>query len=623
MTTTLMAPPRRRTPRVRHASAAHALLAAAARGAATGITLLPERAGQPERHRSYRELYAHVRDLELELRSLGVEPGDRVLLVLPTSFEFVVAFFAVQYLGAIPVPSYPPDALRLEAGIERLAHIARRAEVKAILTTQELRVVGGDVALRSPSVRIVSVVAEPEQPPAWWQDAPPVADTVELGIDPAHAAFFQFTSGSTGSPKGVVLSHHAVTANIRAIGKSLRVRRSDVVVGWLPLYHDMGLIGTLLFAVYWQLPLVLMSPTAFLRQPTRWLWAIHHHRGTLSPAPNFAYGLCVRRAPKAEGERLDLSSWRVALNGAEPVNLRTLQAFEEMYAPYGFQATTMLPVYGLAEASLAVAFPQLGSTARHEMVDRAQLARGRAVPASGDVALPVVSVGRAVPGHCLTIVDRFGMEQPERSVGEIVFRGPSVMREYYRDREATAQALRNGWLHTGDLGYVADGELFVVGRAKDLIIVRGRNIYPEDVERTAEQVPEVRQGGAVAFGVYDEAAADERVVLVCETKVSDDTQRAALAERIKQAVGERHDLTLHQVVLVPSGTIPRTFSGKRQRSLCRDLYRRGELSRLRQDRWQQTLVGLRGVVGLALLQLRRRFRRARGRGLHRPGGCSG
>jgi acyl-CoA synthetase (AMP-forming)/AMP-acid ligase II len=610
MTMTVIAPERRQNTRVRHTSPAHALLAAAARGAETGITLLPERAGQPEQHRSYRQLYAHARDLELQLRTLGVEPGDRVLLVSPTSFEFIVAFFAVQFLGAIPVPSYPPDALRLKAGLERLENTARRAQIKAILTTQELRVVAGDVALRSPSVRIVSVVESPEHAPVWWQDAPAATDLSELGIDAEDAAFFQFTSGSTGSPKGVVLSHHAVTANIRAIGKALRVRRSDVVVGWLPLYHDMGLIGTLLFAVYWQLPLVLMSPMAFLRQPTRWLWAIHHHRGTLSPAPNFAYGLCVRRVPKAEGEQLDLSSWRVAFNGAEPVNLRTLQAFEEMYAPFGFRATTMFPVYGLAEASLAVAFPRLGSEARYETVDRAQLGRGRAVPASGEATVSVVSVGQAVPGHSVAVVDRDGVEVPERTVGEIVFRGPSVMREYYRDPSATAQALRDGWLHTGDLGYLADGELFVVGRAKDLIIVRGRNIYPEDVERTAEQVPEVRQGGAVVFGAYDEAAADERVVLVCETKVTDEAQRTALAERIKQAVGERHDVTLHEVVLVPSGTIPKTFSGKRQRSLCRDLYLRGELSRLRQDRWQQTLVAIRGAVGLMLLQLRHRLRRS-------------
>jgi acyl-CoA synthetase (AMP-forming)/AMP-acid ligase II len=613
MNKTLIAPKRRRMPRVRHASPAHALLAAASRDSSTGITLLPERAGQPEQHRSYRELYAHARDLEFRLRSLGVEPGDRVLLVFPTSFEFIVAFFAVQFLGAVPVPSYPPDALRLEAGLKRLSHIARRAEIKAVLTTQELRVVGGDIALRSPSVRIVTVVEGPEVAPVWWQDAPDGAEASDPGIDPENAAFFQFTSGSTGSPKGVVLSHRAVTANIRAIGKAVRVRRSDVVVGWLPLYHDMGLIGTLLFAIYGQLPLVLMSPMAFLRQPTRWLRAIHQYRGTLSPAPNFAYGLCVRRAPKTDGEQLDLSSWRVAFNGAEPVNLRTLRAFEEMYAPYGFQATTMFPVYGLAEASLAVAFPRLGSRVRHETVDRAQLGSGRAVPASGEAAVTVVSVGQAVPGHSIAVVDQRGTPLPERAVGEILFRGPSVMSEYYRDPTASAQALRDGWLHTGDLGYIADGELYIVGRAKDLIIVRGRNIYPEDVERTAEQLPQVRQSGVVAFGVYDEAAADERVVLVCESKLTDEAQRAALAERIKQLVSEQHDVTLHEVVLVPSGTIPKTFSGKRQRSLCRELYLRAELSRVRQGRWQQTMVAMRGVVGLALLQLRLRLRLRRRR----------
>jgi acyl-CoA synthetase (AMP-forming)/AMP-acid ligase II len=588
----------------------HALRTAADDDAGTGITLLPERAGQPEQQRSYRELYARARELAAHLRTLGVRRGDRVLLVFPTSFEFIVAFFAVQLLGAIPVPSYPPDGLRIESGIKRLSHIARRAGTRAILTSRMLRVVAGDVALRAASVRIIHVVEESAPMPAWPADTSAATGLDALAIQPQDTAFIQFTSGSTGRPKGVVLGHDSVTANIRAIGAALEVRPDDVTVGWLPLYHDMGLIGTLLFAVYWQLPLVLMSPTAFLRQPARWLWAIHHHRGTLSPAPNFAYALCVKRAAKRDREHLDLSSWRVALNGAEPVNMGTLRAFEEVYGAHGFRPTTMLPVYGLAEASLAATFPPLGDGPRCEKVDRAQLGRGRAVPASGDAAVEVVAVGRAVPGHDVAVVDDRGKPVPERTVGTVVFRGPSVMRGYFGDPAATESTLRDGWLHTGDLGYLASGSLYIVGRAKDVMIVRGRNIYAEDLERTAELVPDVRPGGTAAFGVYDDAAADERIVLVCESKLAQDPERAALAARIGERIREQHDLSLHEVVIVRPGTIPRTFSGKRQRSLCRDLYQRGALGRAQPTRWQMAGLAARGMAGLALLRARRWLRRA-------------
>jgi acyl-CoA synthetase (AMP-forming)/AMP-acid ligase II len=353
-----------------------------------------------------------------------------------------------------------------------------------------------------------------------------------------------------------------------------------------------------------------MSPVAFLRQPVRWLRAISEHGGTLSPAPNFAYGLCVRRVPQSEREGLDLSTWRLAGNGAELVNVQTLHEFERTYAPYGFRATAAFPVYGLAEATLSVAFSRAGAPVRHETVDRAQLGAGRAVVApAGAASTTLVSVGTAVPGHEVRVVDDRGTPCPELTVGEILVRGPSVMQGYFRDPEATARTIVDGWLHTGDLGYVADGALYIAGRAKDLIIVRGRNVYPEDVERSAEGVSGVRGGGAVAFGVYDEAAAEERVVLVCETKVADDVERAAIGEHVRRLVQDAHEVTVHDVRLVAPGTIPKTSSGKRQRSRCRELYERGTLDRARPDAWRRAAILVRGGLGLSVMRVRRWLRR--------------
>jgi acyl-CoA synthetase (AMP-forming)/AMP-acid ligase II len=586
-----------------HPTTIHALVAAAQAGTDRGITLLPERAGGPEVYRSYRDLLAAAALLELRLQDRGVRPGDRVLLVFPTSHEFIVAFFAVQLLGAVPIPSYPPDALRLEAGLARLAHIAERAGVRAVLTSPALRAVGGDIALRARGVRLVDVVEGVDEAPSWMEDGNRFGEWAEPAVGPDHTSFLQFTSGSTGKPRGVILSHGNITANTRAIGEGLGVTADDVVVGWLPLYHDMGLIGTLLFAVHWRLPLVLMSPTAFLRQPSRWLTTIHRFRGTLSPAPNFAYDLCVKRPPKPGSGTLDLSSWRLALNGAEPVNPGTLEAFQAVYGPHGFRAEAAYPVYGLAEASLAVTFPEPGAPVRTETLDREALGEGQAEPVGhGKDGIRVVSVGRAVPRHEVQVVDARGRPVPERVVGEVTVRGPSVMQGYAADPEGTRHALRGEWLHTGDLGYLAGGDLFIVGRKKDLLIVRGRNIHPEDVERTAEGVSGVRAGGTAAFAVPGDHG-EERTVLVCEARTASGRE-ADLVDRIRQAVAEAHDFLPDAVVLVASGTIPRTFSGKRQRSLCRDLYLKEKLAPARSTRWAARRVALRGALGLAMARLR-------------------
>lgn len=591
-------PTRRRGGKIEpyHPTMLHAFAVAAKHEAEIGITLVPEAEGEPERKMSYRELYHAAMATAVRLDALGVRKGDRILVLLPTGFEFVTTFLGAQFLGAIPCPTYPPSGLRVEMAIDRLCHVAEHAGARFCVTNRRIHAFLGELAMRVPTLeKIVDV-----------EDLPARAERkLHPVVGPEDAAFIQYTSGSTGKPKGVFLSQANVVHNIHAIGLALQIHRGDVTVSWLPLYHDMGLVGTLLFSIYWRIPLVLLSPVSFLLKPSRWLWAIHRHRGTLSPAPNFAYALCTRRVKPAEREGLDLSSWRLAMNGAEPVSYRTIVAFQRMYAPHGFRPEAMLPVYGLAESTLAVTFPPLGRLARYETVDRAALANGHVRAGSGAGSMAIVSVGTPVPGHEVVVVDEHGEPLPEHEVGHILVRGPSTMRGYYRDAAATEAILRGGWLWTGDLGYFSQGELYVTGRAKDLIILRGRNVYAEDLEAVAERVDGVRQGGAVAFAVYDEEEARDVVVMVAETSVADEKLRERLVKEISQRVAEHCDVRLDEVVLVRPRTVPKTSSGKKQRSLCRELYLKHELESARSGKLGLAMVYVRSRAGFLLAGARK------------------
>ena len=579
-----------------HPTVLHAFAVAARLEDAVGISMLPDRAGRPTERRSYRELYHQARSIAGALVSLGIKPGDRVLLVLPTSFDFVVAFYGAQLVGAVPVPAYPPGGFKIEAGLKRLAHIANHSRSKICLTWKKLSPIIGDLGIRARKLRKIVNIED-------LRDAAPLDRKFRVG--PGELAFIQYTSGSTGNPKGVALTHANLVANVHAIGQALEVNRNDVYVGWCPLYHDMGLIGQLIFTAYWRMPCVLMSPLAFLAKPSRWLWAIHEHRGTLATAPNFGYALCTVRVTPQEREGLDLSTWRTALNGAEPVNYDTLRRFEQVYEPHGFSPRSWLPVYGLAEASLAVTFPQPGNPIRHDTVDRVQLAQGEAVPVDpGPGAMSIVSCGAAVPGHDVLVVDENNKQLPERQVGHILASGPSLMQGYFEDKNATREVMSNGWLWTGDLGYFADGHLYVAGRAKDLIIVRGVNYYAEDLERSAESVRGARGGSVIAFGLYDENTAADRVVIVVETKLLDADERAALAGGIDEAVTSHCGIQPDEVVLVEPGTVPKTSSGKRQRSLCRTLYLSKQLIKRKQGKLKLGMVFMRSQAGHLLMRLK-------------------
>src|SRR4029077_936929 len=406
---------------------------------------------------------------------------------------------------------------------------------------------------------------------------PPLSKSEPIDLD--APALLQFTSGSTSQPKGVVLSHASISANVAAIGGAagLAFGPDDVGVSWLPLFHDMGLIGQALSTVYFNGWTVFLSPMAFLKRPVEWLRAISRHRGTVSFAPNFAYEMCVRRIKDAELDGLDLSSWRVAGCGAEPIQAATLEAFAAKFARIGFHAASLVAAYGLAEHTLAVTLGPRGRGLRVDAVHASDLvAHGRAVPCSPDSpdASLLVGCGRPFPDHGLRVVDDGGRPVGERTVGEILVSGPSVMRGYVSGADGTTGVVPVGWLATGVLGYLADGELFVCGRRKEMIIVGGRNYFPQDIERVVYEVPSIRAGGVAAFAATAPGHPD-RAVVVVETRgpVSADALQTEVRRRVLQATG----LAVDEIVLAPNGTIDRTTSGKLRRAELRERYAAGTL----------------------------------------------
>jgi acyl-CoA synthetase (AMP-forming)/AMP-acid ligase II len=393
-------------------------------------------------------------------------------------------------------------------------------------------------------------------------------------------ALIQFTSGSTGDPKGVVVSQRALLANARAIAEAAAFGPEDATLTWLPLFHDMGLVGHLVTPLVAGVPATLMPPEVFVRRPVEWLSAVGRYRATVSTAPNFAYRICAKRIPERDLDGLDLSSLRLAMCGGEPVHAATLAAFAERFAGVGLRASALFPVYGLAEHTLAAAFPPPGRGPRVDVVRREPFAAGGvAEPAEGtsaaDATLSFVSVGQAMPGHAVRIVDAAGTPLPERREGEIEVSGPSRMDGYHGDAAATARALRDGWLRTGDRGYLAGGELHVSGRSKEMAVIRGRNVYPQDVERAAESVDGVRAGRSAAFGVPAEDQGTEALIVICELSSGarrDADEELRLTTAIRRAVLAATGVTPDGVALAEPGTVPKTSSGKTQRALARARY---------------------------------------------------
>ncbi|HEY0782568.1 MAG TPA: AMP-binding protein, partial [Thermoanaerobaculia bacterium] len=495
--------------------------------------------------------------------------------------------FGCLYAGVVAVPAYPPRAN--DRRQERLAAIARDAEPRAILTTGAIvaSLAGREgLAARLPELAAARFVATDELPASLGADR----DAPEP--EPRSIAFLQYTSGSTATPKGVQVTHANLLANERMIGAAFGMSAESVVVGWLPLYHDMGLIGNVLQPLFCGGRCVLMSPVAFLQRPRRWLEAIARHRATTSGGPNFAYELCVRKVPPEDRRGLDLSSWTVAFNGAEPVRAATLARFAEAFAPCGFRREALYPCYGLAEATLFVTGGVRGREPRVLAVAGEALERNavEAVALEAAGARELVSSGAPRLGQRVAIVDPDSREMVgDGRVGEVWVAGSSVAAGYWRQPEATerdfAARLLDGsgpFLRTGDLGFGWDGELFVTGRLKDLIIVRGRNCYPQDLERTAEEAhPRLRPGCGAAFAVESaDGDPSERLVVVQEVErqvKAGSAEAAEIARAVRQAVAQEHEVPVHEVVLTRIGAVPKTSSGKVQRRATRQLYLDGEL----------------------------------------------
>jgi 1-acyl-sn-glycerol-3-phosphate acyltransferase len=552
---------------------------------------------------TYAQLYEGAARIATGLIEHGLMPGESVAIMLPTGREYLFSFLAILLVGGTPVPIYPPArAKQIEEHFRRHARILTNGRVRFLITFEQVRQASRLLVARVPGLQSLFT---PEQ----------LSRHDIVKIWPQHSAdqiaFLQYTSGSTGDPKGVILTHANVLASVRSMSTALDVSADDVFVSWLPLYHDMGLIGAWLGALVVGFPLVLMSPLAFLARPERWLQAIHRFGGTISGGPNFSYELCHRRIHDDQIEGLDLSSWRLAFNGAELVNPATMERFSTRFASYGFSPRAMTPVYGLAEATLGLTFTPLGRGPRIDPVSRSALfERGIAQPQpqpSAD-AMQLVSSGIAIAGFEVRVVDDSGQEATNRSTGEVQFKGPGVTSGYYRNAQATKRLFDGGWARSGDRGYIADGELYITGRDKDVIIRAGRNLYPYELEQAVGEIDGVRRGCVAVLGSEDRVSGTEAVVVVAETRVTDPLSLAVIRGRIAALCVEHFEFPADEVVLAPPQTVLKTSSGKIRRAALVERHRQGTLITAGSAVWLQML---RLLAGSVLPGARRGIRRTR------------
>jgi len=561
---------------------------------------------RPDGHATFADLDRRARAIAARLQDQGLA-GERVLLIYPSGLEYVAAFYGCLYAGAIAVPAYPPDPTRLELSLPRLLAIVGDCAPAAALTTTGLLAGLAGVLLQTKIARPLSKLPLPaalggrtlrglaalDTAPLErlrWLSSERISDAAAAGWRdpdprPGDVAYLQYTSGSTAAPRGVVVRHEQLIANL-ALGTAITgVTSGSVAVGWLPLYHDLGLVCYVTGSAYNGCYTVLQSPLDFLARPLRWLQAIDRFRASHAAGPNFAYDLCVRRTTPEQRAALDLRTWRRAGNGAEPVRHDTLRRFSDAFAPAGFSPAAFQPGYGLAEATLFVAAdkppdrPPVALALRPEA-----LAAGRVEPVMpGDHARVVVSCGRTGAEHRVLAVDPETREPcPPDAIGELWFAGPSVPAGYWRQEHVSEDIFRartaagdGPFLRTGDLGFVRDGQVFVTGRRKDMILLHGENHYPQDIEQTVwDSDPRLRPGCGAAFAV--ERAGEESLALVQEVDAAA-AELPAIAARLREAVHEAHGLRVGALVLIPPRTITKTSSGKIQRHACRERYLAGTL----------------------------------------------
>lgn len=531
-----------------------------------GLRLLCRR--EKETWISWTELDTQAAEVAGALRRLGVASGQRVALIYPTGVEFFRAFFGILLAGAVPVPLYPPVRLgRLDEYHAKSAAMLRASGARLVLTDRRVqRVLGPTIEQANPELGCLRL------------DGLPAASPFRAEVAEEHLALVQFSSGTTVDPKPVALSHRAILAQVDAL--NVNWPDSDTVrvtgLSWLPLYHDMGLIGCVFPALERRSTLTLLPPEVFVARPALWLRALSRYRATISVAPNFAYGLCVERIQDDELDGVDLSHWRVALNGAEAVSPSVLRAFQRRFAQWGFRPEALTPVYGLSEATLAVTFSDLDALFCSRRFDRQLLAQG--IAEVRDDGVEMVSVGTPLNGTEVRLQDDSDAWLPAGRVGRVMVKGPSVMDGYLGRPDATAAALRDGWLDTGDLGFFDDGQLFLTSRAKDVVILRGRNHAPAELEHALDTLPAVRTGCAVAVSWLPEGADGEVLALFVEVrKGTPEEELADLEEACRQAVLAATGLRAQEVHLLAPGTLPRTSSGKLRRGETLKRHLQGKL----------------------------------------------
>ncbi len=547
-----------------------------------------------ERVITYQDLDQSGRKFAHSLSLKGVKPGDRVAIMLPTLPEYFFCFTGILMLGAIPVPLYPPVRKeQLKEHIERHLKILGNAGAVALIATKEIKLLGEYLEAKVASIKFVATPSELESGQASFELA------ALNWIKRDTLAFIQYTSGSTGDPKGVALTHEELLANIRVMGERLQANSKDVMVSWLPLYHDMGLIGAWLGCLYFGAKLVLMSPFDFIVRPANWLWAIHRHRATLTAAPNFAFDFCLKRIKEDQIEGLDLSSLRAVLNGAEAVSPVTLKSFTEYFSKYGFNEKCLMPVYGLAENSVGLTFTPLDRGPLVKTIDRDLMMKEGKIQEAGEGG-KVVSSGVVLPKHEVRIVGREGEVLAENRVGEIEFQGPSSTRGYFNAESKTKDLFHDDWLRTGDLGFLSDGELFITGRIKDIIIKAGRNISPQELEERVGNLKGVRKGNVVAFAVIDPKRGSEKLVIAAEIKKKESEFKRELKKKINELTVDLLDTGADEILLMPAHSILKTSSGKIRRSACKEAYLAGDLGRDEDNR--PILIQMKIVSRVALLK---------------------
>ncbi|HJL18532.1 MAG TPA: fatty acyl-AMP ligase [Sandaracinaceae bacterium LLY-WYZ-13_1] len=536
-----------------------------------------------EQEHTWESLLERAKSIAVALGEHGMKKGDHVALILPEAGDFIPTFLGVVQGGGVPVPLYPPMGVgQLGGYLDHCKHIVGASRSKLLVTNRQIKAVIGKVYESAPDLRAILMMGDLDGDASRWSDP---------GLTLDDTCFLQFTSGSTNKPKGVVVTHGNLAHNAWAVMREgLDSHDEDRGVSWLPLFHDMGLIGFVIAPIHHRVPVSFLSPMTFLKRPASWLEILSKHRGTITYGPNFSYALTAKRVRDRDLEGLDLSCVRVAGCGAEPIQADTLRGFADRFAKVGFEQQAFVPSYGMAEYTLAIAFSTGVPTDR--VWQEKLWAEGVAEPAPEDAdptdVVEIVHCGPSFAEHGIRIVDLDDRAVlPDRRVGEIEVRGPSVMQGYYEMPEATRETIGgDGWMRTGDLGYLAEGNVYICGRAKDVIIVNGKNYYPQDLEWAASEVQGVRAGNVIAFPSHRPGLGREAVIVVAETKEPEG--RDALARAVQAEIARETGLTVDEVVMVDAGTIPKTSSGKLQRRKARQLYEEDALKKREDESKLQT-----------------------------------